>query len=219
MELEFVRFALQDGIARLTLSRAPLNLINLSMLREIEACIEGLGDPPSCRALRLDAEGSAFSYGLDPGEQERSNIFLQLEQFHGVIRLIDRFPRPTIAVVRGMALGAGNELLAFCDFVLASERAAFGHPEIKVGSMPSLAPLVLPILVGQRRALQMVVTGELVDAPEAARIGLIDRALPESALDRASAPPTSRRSTTSSRSSCWWRPRSSRSGDPAGTSS
>ena len=84
-----------------------------------------------------------------------------------------------------MALGAGNEILAYCDFVIASEKASFGQPEINVGSLPSLAHIALPGLIGRRRTTEMILTGKLVPAAEAQRIGLIDRAVPEDQIEAA----------------------------------
>jgi enoyl-CoA hydratase/carnithine racemase len=130
------------------------------------------------RALIVDTESQAFCAGLEPSELTRESVFLLLEQFHRCARLLCSFPRPTIALVRGLALGAGNELASCCDFVLASEQASFGHPEIKIGSIPSLAPLLLPPLVGQRRALEMILTGRFIGAKEAERYGLVLKVLP-----------------------------------------
>jgi cyclohexa-1,5-dienecarbonyl-CoA hydratase len=118
-------------------------------------------------------------------EQTRERVFLLLDQYHAVVRAITTFPRPTVAVVRGVALGAGNELAASCDFVLASLQATFGQPEIKVGFIPSLAPLLLPQRIGLQKALHMILTGTPVDAQEAEHMGLIHRAVPENGLDAA----------------------------------
>lgn len=169
-------------LARITLHRPPLNFLNLEALRQIEQHLETIGEGQPYRALVLDSDTQAFCAGLDMSEHTAERVFLLLERFHMVIRLLNSFPHPTIAVVRGMALGAGNELIACCDFVVATEKSSFGQPEIKVGSIPSLAPLILPTLIGQRRSLDMILTGNLVDAKEAKRIGLISRAVPDERL-------------------------------------
>jgi cyclohexa-1,5-dienecarbonyl-CoA hydratase len=170
---------------RLTLRRAPLNFLNLEMLQQIQQGLESLGESPSSRTLVIDAEGAAFSAGLEMSEQTKASVFQLLDQYHAVVRTISSFPRPTIAMVRGVALGAGNELAASCDFVIASHLATFGQPEIKVGSMPSLAPLLLPLRIGMQRALKMILTGSPVDAVEAEKIGLIYRAVAEEGLEGA----------------------------------
>lgn len=175
-----------DGdVARLTLHRPPLNFLNLELLRQIGSHLESLGESPACRALIFDSDLPAFSAGLDMSELTRESIFALLEQFHWVVQGLHSFMRPTIALVRGIALGAGNELLASCDFVFASEKASFGQPEVKIGSVPSLAPLALPHLIGGRRTAEMILTGNLINAAEAERIGLINRALPDGEVQAA----------------------------------
>ncbi len=181
-EPEFVTLKLEAHAARIALRRPPLNFLSMSLLRQFEQCLDRLGDSPACNALVIDSDIPAFSAGVDMSEHNRETVFLLLEQYHAVARTLSSFPRPTIAVARGVALGAGNELIACCDFVLASDKATFGQPEIKVGAIPSLAPLLLPEVIGQRRALQMMLTGELIDAGEAERIGLIHKAVPEDRL-------------------------------------
>jgi cyclohexa-1,5-dienecarbonyl-CoA hydratase len=176
----------QSGeLARIVLRRPPLNYLNLELLQEFETQLEGIGGQPQCRALILEAEGKAFSAGLDMAEQTREKIFLLIEQFHRVARALNSFPRPTIAIVRGIAVGAGNELAACCDFTVASEGASFGQPEIKFGSIPSLAPLLLPPLVGARRAIEMIATGELVGAADAHKSGLIHTVVSEEKIGSA----------------------------------
>jgi len=167
---------------RLVLHRPPLNYLDLESLQEFDALIQSMGDKPDCRALVIESEGKAFSAGLDVAELTRERVFLLLEQFHRVAGSVLSFARPTIAVVRGIALGAGNELAACCDFVFASETASFGQPEIKFGSIPSLAPLILPPLIGTRRTLEMILTGDLIPAKEAQRIGLTYSVAPEDKL-------------------------------------
>ncbi len=185
MTTELATLEDDDGVVRLKLHRPPLNFLNLELLRQIERHLDALGEPSGRRALVLESGGAAFCAGLEVQEQTRDGIFLLIEQFHKLATALCSYPVPTIAVVRGMALGAGNELAACCDFVLASESASFGQPEIKMGSLPSLAPLLLPPLVGQRRAAEMLLTGRLVGAREAQAIGLIHRAVPEEQLPAA----------------------------------
>jgi cyclohexa-1,5-dienecarbonyl-CoA hydratase len=168
---------------RLTMRRAPLNFMNVEMLRQMQHLLESLGDSPKGRILVIDSEGPAFSAGLEMSELTLEPVFLLIDHYHAVINIISSFPRPTVALVHGVALGAGNELAACCDFVLASHTSTFGQPEIKVGIMPTLAPLILPLRIGIQRTMQMILTGAPVDAQEAERIGLVLRSVPESALE------------------------------------
>lgn len=169
-------------VGRLTLRHPPLNFLTVGMLKQIEERLDSLGTAPSCRVLILDSEGNAFSTGFELSELTKEGVFLLLEQFHHLVMTLLNFPRPTVAVVRGMAVGAGNELAAACDFVFASEKALFGQPEVKVGGIPSIAHLLLPALIGQRRTSEMILTGNLVGAREAERAGLIQRCLADEQL-------------------------------------
>jgi cyclohexa-1,5-dienecarbonyl-CoA hydratase len=177
-----VKLSKMGDLSKITLCRPPLNYLNLELLQQFYEILDSFGDAPKCSALILEAEGSAFSAGLELAEQTRQDSFLLLEKFHRVAQGLNAFPRPTIALVRGMALGAGNEILACCDFVFASKNAIFGQPEIKIGSMPSLAPLILPPLIGSRRMLEMILTGNLLNAKQAEQIGLIHRLVPDEEL-------------------------------------
>lgn len=182
-EPELASLYATGDLIRLTLRRAPLNFLNLELFRRVQDLLESLGDSPPGRVLVIDSDCAAFSAGLEMAEQTKETIFLLLDQYHAVVHMLSAYPRPTIALVRGMALGAGNELAASCDFVIASLEATFGQPEIKVGTMPSLAPLLLPPRIGMQRTLQMILTGNPVDAREAERMGLIYRAVADNALD------------------------------------
>jgi enoyl-CoA hydratase len=184
-ESELASLKIVDDRMRLTLSRAPLNFLNVEMLQHIQQLLESLGDSPPGRVLILDSNCSAFCAGLDMAEQNRDGIFLLIDEYHALVRALGLFPRPVVAIVRGVALGAGNELAACCDFALASTQATFGQPEIKVGTIPSLAPLILPRRIGHQHTLKMILTGNPVDAIEAERIGLVDRAVPEENLAEA----------------------------------
>jgi len=157
----------------------------MDLLQKFEKHLDTLGDDPPCKVLVIDSEGPAFCAGLEVAEQTREGIFLLLEQFHRIVRIVNTFPRPTIALIRGMCLGAGNELAACCDFVYATEKASFGQPEVKVGTIPSVAHLLLPPLIGSRRATEMILTGNFISGREAAELRLINKVVPEDQLDKA----------------------------------
>ncbi len=101
-----------------------------------------------------------------------------LDKFHGVFRLLNSLTAPSVALVDGMALGGGCELAAFCDMVIASDRATFGQPEIKVGVFPPVAAVLFPHLIGRNRTLELLLTGKTIDAAEAKAIGLINQVFP-----------------------------------------
>ncbi|MGH7870536.1 MAG: enoyl-CoA hydratase/isomerase family protein [Candidatus Dormibacteraceae bacterium] len=97
-----------------------------------------------------------------------------LNEFHALIRSVLRAPCPMVAIVRGNCLGGGMELALACDFILAAEDASFGLPEIRVGAFPPVASVLLPRLIPEKKALEMILTGEGIGAPEAARLGLVN---------------------------------------------
>src|SRR4029079_3095675 len=113
--------------------------------------------------------------------------FQMLDSFHAIFRSLEQIARPTIAIVDGAALGGGCELVAACDIVIASERARFGQPEIKLGVFPPVAAVLLPRVIGEKRARELILTGELIEAPEAARLGLVNYLLPRSELEHKAA--------------------------------
>jgi cyclohexa-1,5-dienecarbonyl-CoA hydratase len=187
MGFEHIRFDVSDGVARLTLNKPPLNVLNIAMMREINSALEGLGDDPSVKVLVFEAaEGSkAFSAGVDVSEHTADMVEEMIEVFHRIFRLLDGLEAPTVAVVGGAALGGGCELVLFCDMVIASEKASFGQPEIQVGVLPPIAVVALPEIVGPKKALEMVLTGDRIRAAEAERLGLVNRVVPPEELQAA----------------------------------
>ena len=184
MSFEHIRFEVSDGVARLTLNKLPLNVLNIAMMREINTALEGLGDNPSVKVLVFEAaEGSkAFSAGVDVSEHTADKVREMIEVFHRIFRLLDRLEVPTVAVVDGAALGGGCELVLFCDMVIASERASFGQPEIQVGVLPPIAVIALPDIIGPKKAMEMVLIGDRIRAPEALQLGLVNKVVPPEEL-------------------------------------
>jgi cyclohexa-1,5-dienecarbonyl-CoA hydratase len=184
MSFAHIRFEVGDGVARLTLNKPPLNVLNIAMMREINAALEGLNDDPSVKVLVFEAaEGSkAFSAGVDVSEHTADMVQEMIEVFHRIFRQLDELEIPTMAVVDGAALGGGCELVLFCDMVIASERASFGQPEIQVGVFPPVAAVALPGILGPRKALEMVLIGDRIRAAEALQLGLVNKVVPPEEL-------------------------------------
>ena len=112
-------------------------------------------------------DSRAFSAGVAIEEHVAETIYQMLESFHNIFRALEVMAKPVVALVDGAALGGGCELVAACDIVIASERARFGQPEIKLGVFPPVAAILLPRVIGERRARELILTGELIGAPEA----------------------------------------------------
>jgi cyclohexa-1,5-dienecarbonyl-CoA hydratase len=184
MEFEFIRFEKRDGAAWLVLNKPPFNVLDIAMMREINAALEGLGADPGAKILVFEAaEGSkAFSAGVDVSEHTSDMVQEMIEVFHRIFRLLQGLDVPTLAVVGGAALGGGCELALFCDLVIASEKASFGQPEIQVGVFPPVAAVALPGIIGPKKAIELLLTGDRLRAAEAERLGLVNKVVPPDEL-------------------------------------
>jgi cyclohexa-1,5-dienecarbonyl-CoA hydratase len=184
MEYQCIIFDKQNGVAKIVLNKPPLNVLNIAMMREINTVLEGLGSDPSVKVLVFEAvEGSkAFSAGVDVSEHTAEMVNEMIEVFHRIFRLLEKLEIPTMAVVSRAALGGGCELALFCDMVIASEKASFGQPEIQVGVFPPIAVIALPQIIGPKKTMEMVLTGDRMDANEAKRLGLVNKVVPPEEL-------------------------------------
>ena len=183
---QYIKFGIDDRAARITFARPPLNVLNIAMMREVNDALGQCAHQRELAAIVFDAAAdcNAFSAGVAVEEHVEETIFQMLDSFHGIFRNLEQIARPTIAIVDGAALGGGCELVAACDIVIASERARFGQPEIKLGVFPPVAAVLLPRVIGEKRARELILTGELIEAPEAARLGLVNYLLPRSELEQ-----------------------------------
>lgn len=181
---QHINFKIEDRVAHITFARPPLNIFDIAMMREIAAALGSLTQARNIVAIVFAAAkgARAFSAGVAVEEHVADTIYQMLDSFHGIFRQLEQLARPTIAVVEGAALGGGCELVAACDIVIAGDNARFGQPEIKLGVFPPVAALLLPRIIGDKRAREMILTGEMIDAVEAARIGLVNHVVPSSEL-------------------------------------
>ncbi|HST51171.1 MAG TPA: enoyl-CoA hydratase-related protein [Pyrinomonadaceae bacterium] len=183
---EHIEFRVEDRVGRITFARPPLNIFTIAMMREVErALTECLSAHDMVAVVFEAARGSrAFSAGVSVEEHQPETVYQMLESFHGVFRAMELLAKPAVAVVEGAALGGGCELVAGCDIVVASSRAKFGQPEIKLGVFPPVAAILLPRVVGERRARELVLTGEIFDAREALRLGLVNHVVEVGQLEK-----------------------------------
>ena len=181
---QHIRFKIDDRVARVTFARPPVNIFNIAMMREINDALNQCAQQRELVAIVFDAAADcrAFSAGVAVEEHVEETIFQMLDSFHAIFRSLEQLARPTIAVIDGPALGGGCELVAACDIAIASERARFGQPEIKLGVFPPVAAVLLPRLIGDKRARELILTGELIEAAEAARLGLVNYVVPGNEL-------------------------------------
>ena len=176
----------KERTASITLERPPLNVLNLPMLRELQAALDSMHRDEAVDILVIRGSGErAFSSGVDVKDHTRAKVPEMLEVVHGAIRSLLSLPQITIALVRGACLGGGCELASSCDFILASDNSFFATPEIQVGCYPPVALARFPLQIGYRRSAEMILTGRSFSAQEAAAMGLINRAVPENELEKA----------------------------------
>jgi cyclohexa-1,5-dienecarbonyl-CoA hydratase len=183
-EFEFVKFAIDGGVAKITLNRPDHNLLNEVMLREISDAITTAGERDDVKLLVLDSACKVFCGGIDIGEYTSQRVFQMLDAFHAAFAGMLDVGKPVLCVINGPAIGGGAELAAFGDLVVATPKARFAQPEITIGVFPPLASTILPFLVGPKTALELVLTGEAVTAERALELGLINRLVPEAQLEQ-----------------------------------
>jgi cyclohexa-1,5-dienecarbonyl-CoA hydratase len=187
MEFQHITLEKRDGVARLVLNKPPLNVLDIAMMREINTALEGLNGDLSVKVLAFEAaEGSkAFSAGVDIADHTDDKVEEMITVFHRIFRLLDGLEVPTVAVVGGAALGGGCEVALFCDMIIASEKASFGQPEIQVGVFPPVAVVALPGIIGPKKTMELVLTGDRIRAAEAERLGLVNKVVPPDELGAA----------------------------------
>ena len=181
-----ISFTVDDRVARITLARPPVNILNIAMMQEVNEALDECSQQRELAAIVFAAapDCRAFSAGVSVEEHAPETIFQMLDSFHAIFRNLEQIGRPTVAVVNGPALGGGCELVAMCDFVIAGDQARFGQPEIKLGVFPPVAAILLPRIVGDRRARELILTGEIIEAPEALALGLVNRLVPAAELEQ-----------------------------------
>jgi enoyl-CoA hydratase len=181
-------FELTDGIARITVNRPDkLNALNAVVFGELGDAVTRIETDAAVRGVIVTGAGTkAFVAGADINELTEQGVTGGRNRAllgQQVFRRLERCGKPVVAAVNGFALGGGCELAMACHLRVASENARFGQPEVKLGIAPGYGGTVrLPLLVGRARALELLLTGEMIDAEEARRIGLVNRVVPADRL-------------------------------------
>jgi cyclohexa-1,5-dienecarbonyl-CoA hydratase len=171
---ETIQLRLEHRTAWITLNRPPLNILDIPMMQALDAVLER-ALPKSDFVIFQGAGPKGFSAGAEIADHTPERVEKMLSAFHAAFRRLAEADCLTIAAVDGYCLGGGMELATFCDFVLATESAQFGQPEIKLGCFPPVAMVTLPHLIGMRAAAHLILTGHQISATEAYRLGLVTR--------------------------------------------
>jgi cyclohexa-1,5-dienecarbonyl-CoA hydratase len=175
---KFIRWDDDGTVGHLTMNRPKQNVMNIEMLNEMTAAIESLNHREEVRLILLDASPECegyFSLGVGVEGYTEQLVFQMMDAFHNVFRAMMDVSKPVLAVVDGIASGGGSELAAFCDLVIATDNTQFRQPEIKLGVFPPLGAVVYPRVIGPRRAMEFLLTGEPISARTALEMGLVNR--------------------------------------------
>jgi enoyl-CoA hydratase/carnithine racemase len=188
-ELQTVLVAREGVVARVTLNRPDKrNALSLELMEELIDALDTIGAAPDVRAVVIDGAGVAFSAGHDLSEMVGRDLPFYQRLFDVCTELMEkihRLPQPVIAKVHGIATAAGCQLVAACDLAVAADDARFATPGVKIGLFCSTPMVPLSRAIGRKRALEMLLTGELVDASTALEWGLVNRVVPSEQLDDA----------------------------------
>jgi cyclohexa-1,5-dienecarbonyl-CoA hydratase len=179
-DYKFIKCWDADGAAWISINRPPLNVIDIPTMSEIAEAVGAVKarEKDLC-ALVVTAEGDkAFSAGVDVADHTPDKVQDMIDVFHSIFRTMDSLEIPTIAAVKGAALGGGCELALFCDMVVAADNLKIGQPEVKVGVFPPLAAVVMPYVVPEKKAFELIAGGEVIRAEEARSLGIVNRVVP-----------------------------------------
>lgn len=179
-----ILFDVQAGIATITINRPPANALSKATIEELNAAFDAIAADPNVRAVIVTGTGQyVFIGGADIGEfvgLDEAAARASVLRGHELFNKIEHFAKPVIAAVNGVCVGGGNELAMACDLRIAAESAKFGQPEVNLGIIPGWGGTQrLPRLVGKGRALEMMLTGDLVKADDAVRYGLANKVVPD----------------------------------------
>ena len=179
---------IRDGIATLTLNRPTArNALSMGLMEALDAALESIANDPAIHVVIIAASGPAFCAGHDMREMRATPTRPAYEAVFALCcRLMQRIvklPKPVIARVHGSASAAGCQLVATCDLAIAGESARFATPGVNIGLFCSTPMVALSRAVGRKAAMEMLLTGDLIDAHRARDIGLVNRVVPDGVLE------------------------------------
>jgi enoyl-CoA hydratase len=179
MSFENILLEKEDGIATITFNRPDaLNALNNQTRAEFYSAMKDVAADDEIKVVILTGAGRAFVAGSDIKELKQTTS-LDAHNIHRLGMVVEKMEKPVIAAVNGFALGGGCEIVMACDIIIASDKARFGQPEINLGIIPGGgATQRLPRLVGVCKAKELILTGDIIKAEEAEKIGLVNRVVP-----------------------------------------
>ena len=190
-EKEFIKIKIEERVALVTIDRPPVNALNGKAMGELSQAIDELGSDPEVKVIVITGEGKNMTFiaGADVKEIGALKAAKEAEETarkgQAVLNRIEQLKKPVIAAINSVCLGGGNELAMACHLRIASDRARLGQPEINLGIIPGFGGTQrLARIVGESKARELILSGDMITAQEALRIGLVDRVVPDGELLR-----------------------------------
>lgn len=176
----------KEGAAKITINLPPLNILDIPTLEEMSQALAELREDDEVKVVAITGSGEkAFSAGVAVGDHLGDKLPKMVEVFHKLFVSLIEVDKPTIALVNGVALGGGCEVVAGCDMAVASDKAKLGQPEIKLGVYPPPASVLFPRIMGRQKAFELILSGDSISAKEAESIGLVTKAVPAAEFESA----------------------------------
>lgn len=185
-----ILYSAEDGVARITLNRPEKrNALHPDLIAGLQDALASSAEDEEVRVVLISGAGQDFCSGADLAMLDRAAEADVMDHLAAARELADvflamrRHPRPVVAAVRGRALAGGCGLATACDLILANESAQFGYPEVKIGFIPAIVMAILRRSISEKRAFEMITTGEVIHAGQAHAVGLINRVYPDAEFD------------------------------------
>ncbi|HLH09820.1 MAG TPA: enoyl-CoA hydratase/isomerase family protein [Terriglobales bacterium] len=182
---KYIQFDASTFVARVTLNHPQYNVLTVPMMAELAEAIESLNGRGDIKCILLQSSQKTFSAGISLEDSRPERVFQTLDAFTRVFTAISEISKPMIVAVDGPAIGAGSELVAFGDVIIATPNARFAQPEVKMGVFPPFAAVMLPQLIGPKKSYELILTGQAISAEEGFALGFINRVVAEKDLDKA----------------------------------
>lgn len=180
---DLIKVKKDGGVAFVTLDRPKHNVLDIGMMNTLNSELEGLIEDKDLKCVIFNANGPSFCAGVEVSDHKPEMVDDMIATFNRIFELVNQLEVPTIAAVDGACLGGGMEVAIACDIIVASPKAVFGQPEIKLGFFPPYAAIRLPELVGRSRAIEICATGKRYTAEQAYQMGMVSLLTGEDTFD------------------------------------
>lgn len=178
-----IKLEKSEFLAVITLSKPPLNIFEVEDLVCLEGIFEALNKEKTLKLIVIKSDQKIFSAGVSVSCHSKENVAEALGAFHRVFHKMISLDIPTLSLVKGACYGGGTEFAMFCDFVLASKDAVFSQPEINIGCFPPVSIVAFPVFAGNKKVLEMILTGNAFKAQEMVDMGLVNHVFSEDEFD------------------------------------